>query len=328
MTRSIPPGQSKKPLATPLAMSNASPGAAAAPIPLRLAGAVAKSASDTRPHPKPEIPKPKLRFKVRELTHPGALIFFKTTNPATVLSNAVNFVLQTLYIPLEGKAVIPPTRSITLILRSMAGVAYTTGIDLDDDHKEIHFSLDYIAQIPADRQQHEIEGVIVHEMVHCWQWNALGTAPGGLIEGIADFVRLKASLSPPHWKKESGGDWDAGYQHTAYFLEWIDARFGDGSVMRVNDRLRNKQYEEQKFWQGLFGKSVNDLWSEYKGGFEKDKKSIEKDKQQVDEGDDSEEGVLVDSNLDDNEEEGQEEEKQLKREPKKDRSRSPPSYFV
>ena len=323
MTRSNPPGQSKKVLATPLAMSTAPPGAAASPVPFRPAGAVANSALDTRPHPKPGIPKPKLRFEVRDLTHPGALIFFRTTNPATVLANAVNIVLQTLYIPLEGKAVIPPTRSITLILRSMAGVAYTTGIDLDDDHKEIHFSLDYISQIPTDRQQHEIEGVIVHEMVHCWQWNALGTAPGGLIEGIADFVRLKALLSPPHWKKESGGDWDAGYQHTAYFLEWMDSRFGEGSVTRVNDELRNKKYEEHKFWQGLFGKSVNDLWSEYKGGFEEVKKSIEKDEQQSEKGDDSEEGVLVESHMENNEEE-----KELKREPKKGRSRSPPSYFV
>lgn len=37
-------------------------------------------------------------------------------------------------------------------------------------------------------------GVCVHEMVHCWQWNAKGTCPGGLIEGIADYVRLRSGL--------------------------------------------------------------------------------------------------------------------------------------
>ena len=206
----------------------------------------------------------------------------------------------------------------------MDGVAYTTGIDLDDDHKEIHFSLDYIAQIPADRQRHEIEGVIVHEMVHCWQWNALGTAPGGLVEGIADFVRLKALLSPPHWKKESGGDWDAGYQHTAYFLEWMDTKFGEGSVVRVNEELRNKKYEEQKFWLGLFGKSVKDLWSEYKVGFRELKNSTERTELYLEEGEASEEGVLVDRHLDNDDED----DKEVKREPRKDRSRSPPSYFV
>lgn len=152
----------------------------------------------------------------------------------------------------------------------MPGVAYTTGIDLDDDHKEIHFSLDYIARIPNSsprRQRDEIEGVIVHEMVHCWQWNALGTAPGGLIEGIADFCRLRANLGPPHWKKEGGGDWDAGYQHTAYFLDWMESKFGGGSVMRINEHLRDVKYKEQQFWKDLFDNSVHDLWDEYTQGF-------------------------------------------------------------
>jgi hypothetical protein len=28
-------------------------------------------------------------------------------------------------------------------------------------------------------------GVLVHEIVHCYQYDAKGTCPGGLIEGIA-----------------------------------------------------------------------------------------------------------------------------------------------
>ena len=150
----------------------------------------------------------------------------------------------------------------------MAGVAYTEGIDLDNDHKEIHFSLDYIAHIATSRRQHEIMGVLVHEMVHCWQWNALGTAPGGLIEGIADFVRLRAGLSPPHWKKEAGGDWDAGYQHTGYFLDWIERTAGDGSIRKINQGLKNQEYAEETFWTGMFGKQVGELWTEYTNSLE------------------------------------------------------------
>ena len=45
------------------------------------------------------------------------------------------------------------------------------------------------------------------------------TCPGGLIEGIADWVRLRAGLGAKHWKQEADGKWDAGYQHTGYFLE-------------------------------------------------------------------------------------------------------------
>lgn len=123
-----------------------------------------------------------------------------------------------------------------------------------------------MAKIPAEpscRQKEELQGVLVHEMVHCWQWNAYGTAPGGLTEGIADFVRLKAGLAPPHWKKEKRENWDQGYQHTGYFLEWIEARYGEGSIRRVNEALMNKKYDEDVFWAKLFNKGVKDLWSEY-----------------------------------------------------------------
>jgi hypothetical protein len=63
----------------------------------------------------------------------------------------------------------------------MDGVAHTCG---DANAKEIHFSLDYIVQTEA-RAEAEITGVIYHEAVHCFQYNGLGEAPGGLIEGIA-----------------------------------------------------------------------------------------------------------------------------------------------
>ena len=220
----------------------------------------------SRPHPKPGYPTCKLRVECHDLNHEGARVFFSNNNVSWDLLAAVTSVLATLYKPSQSNSHIPPTRSVTLTLRSMSGVAYTTGSDLDDDHKEIHFSLDYIAGIPSkpdERQRDEIQGVLVHEMVHCWQWNAQGTCPGGLVEGIADFVRLKAGFAPPHWKKERGGSWDQGYQTTGYFLEWIDKEYGEGSVRQINEKLMNQKYEGDGFWKDLFGKHVIELWEEY-----------------------------------------------------------------
>jgi len=157
---------------------------------------------------------------------------------------------------------------VTLVLEEMGGVAYTKGIELDDDHKEIHFSLNYIHQrAEAVKAESELDGVLVHEMVHCWQHNAKGTCPGGLVEGIADFVRLKAGLSPTHWKRPAkrGHKWDNGYQITAYFLEWLEEKEGEGAVRRINAKLRDEKYEEQAFWEKLFGKGVGELWEEYQG---------------------------------------------------------------
>ncbi|MCJ1309260.1 hypothetical protein MMC25_002918 [Agyrium rufum] len=241
------------------------------PIPRRPAAAKSLDNADTQktavaPIPKTGIPKVKLRLRINQLTHPGAIIFLDTTQPLNALTDAVTIVLQTLYIVFEDSSTVTPTKSITLILREMDGVAYTTGHDLGDEHKEIHFSLDYIShqQLSSkQRQKAEIAGVLVHEMVHCWQWNGFGTAPGGLIEGIADFVRLRAGLAPPHWKKRAEGAWDSGYDKTAYFLEWIEKTKGEGSVMRINEWLRVVRYDEAAFWQELFGQSVDSLWRQY-----------------------------------------------------------------
>jgi hypothetical protein len=273
------PGQSRQPLPAPLAMSTAVGPPSRAPTPSPVPARPADRTPPSKESPARTaqatflVPSPKLRFELRDLTHPGALVFLTTTNVATVLADAVTAVLHTLYPHLDRHpgVVVPPVRSVTLVLRAMAGVAYTTGTELDPDHKEIHLSLDYIRRIPespAARQPDEIRGVLVHEMVHVWQWDGRGTAPGGLIEGVADFVRLRAGLGPPHWKRGGGGDWDAGYEHTGYFLDWLETRFGEGSVVRINERLRAGRYVQEEFWKDLFGESVEGLWAEYNKSLE------------------------------------------------------------
>ena len=234
----------------------------------------------SRPHPKPSFPTPKLRLQLHDLSHPGSLIFLDNCNAATALSEAVESVLSALYLPSKTNSHIPGTRSVTMVLEPMGGVAYTTGIQLDNDHKEIHFSLDYIKNnVTEARRKQEIQGVLVHEMVHCWQWNARGTCPGGLIEGIADYVRLKAGLAPPHWKRPtkkkakdaekeleydgSNQKWDAGYEKTGFFLEWLEEKYEDASVRNINASLHDTEYEEKGFWKALSGKEISDLWREY-----------------------------------------------------------------
>ena len=70
---------------------------------------------------------------------------------------------------------------ILLVLKPMDGVAVTFG---SETMKEVHFSLDHIKR-SKNRARDEIMGVLVHEIVHCYQYDAKGTCPGGLIEGIA-----------------------------------------------------------------------------------------------------------------------------------------------
>ncbi len=219
-------------------------------------------------------PLPKLRLEIRDLVHPGAGVFLRNADAAAVLAKGIADIYSLLYPSTAAASTTtaasafvstpPPTRSVTLVLRDMGGVAYTTGSDLDDDHKEIHFSLGYIEGTAASGlAAAEIAGVLTHELVHCYQWNGRGTCPGGLIEGIADWVRLRAALGPPHWRRTTHGEWDGGYEHTAYFLEYLERRFGAGTVRRINEALRTHEYDEKPFWTGLLGRPVEQLWHDY-----------------------------------------------------------------
>ena len=220
----------------------------------------------TPPHP--ADPTALLRLKIQDLSHPGARRFLSSVGAADVLEEAVHTVVDLLY-PGRYRGSWPGTRSVTLVLSAFDHIAYTRGISIDDDHKEIHLSTKYIASIKPELLKAEIKGVIVHEMVHCWQWNGRGTAPTGLIEGIADWVRLRADLAPPQWKRNGGDRWNAGYQITAWFLDWLENHYGgSGTVPLLNLRLKDTEYDEKRYWsdQGIQGlhKSVHELWEQYK----------------------------------------------------------------
>ncbi|KAJ0801061.1 hypothetical protein HanPI659440_Chr03g0112461 [Helianthus annuus] len=108
----------------------------------------------------------------------------------------------------------------------------------------------------------DITGVLYHEMTHIWQWNGNGQAPGGLIEGIADYVRLKAGYAPGHWVQPGQGDkWDQGYDVTARFLDYCNG-LRDGFVANLNKKMRDGYNDG--FFVDLLGKTVDQLWAEYK----------------------------------------------------------------
>lgn len=122
---------------------------------------------------------------------------------------------------------------------------------------------DYINGIQGDIKT-DFNGVLYHEMVHVWQWSGSGT-PSGLIEGIADFVRLKAGYAPSHWVQPGGGDrWDQGYDVTARFLDYCEG-LRSGFVAELNKKIRDT-YSADYFVQ-LLGKNVDQLWSEYKAQY-------------------------------------------------------------
>ncbi|KAI3913044.1 hypothetical protein MKW92_038746 [Papaver armeniacum] len=150
--------------------------------------------------------------------------------------------------------------TLKLFVENMDGVAYAS-------NGEIHVSAKYLSGYNGDVKR-EFTGVIYHEATHIWQWNGNGNAPGGLIEGIADYVRLKANYAPSHWVKPGGGDrWDQGYDVTARFLEYCNS-LRSGFVADLNRKMKNGYSD--RFFVDLLGKNVNQLWMDYKKKYRKD----------------------------------------------------------
>ena len=130
---------------------------------------------------------PSYNLHIENIDHPGVAVFLSSIpNIRDVLRLATKASFFWLYTPQTA-----PTNvtQITLILTAFPGVAETYG---SQDHKIVRFSLDYIAGFKHDdneerkeKARKEITGVLVHEVVHCYQYDAKSTCPGGLIEGIA-----------------------------------------------------------------------------------------------------------------------------------------------
>ncbi|GLJ24730.1 hypothetical protein SUGI_0472810 [Cryptomeria japonica] len=121
------------------------------------------------------------------------------------------------------------TQKVSLVVESMDGTAYSSA-DI------IHLSADYVGNFQGDVKA-EIRGLLYHEMTHSLQWDGQGKAPRGLIDGIADYVRLTAGLVAPYWVKPGSGDrWDQSYDVTAYFLQYCDS-VSSGFVANINTKM-------------------------------------------------------------------------------------------
>ncbi|KAK7280296.1 hypothetical protein RJT34_25358 [Clitoria ternatea] len=145
-------------------------------------------------------------------------------------------------------------------IHDMDGVVAYTNTSNDD----IHLNARYVNSNSGDLKT-GITGVLYHEMTHVWQWYGNGQAPGGLIKGMADYVRLKANYAASNWGKPGEGQkWDQGYTVTAYFLDYCDS-LKSGFVAQLNKLMRTG-YSDQFFVQ-LLGKSVDQLWRDYKAKY-------------------------------------------------------------
>ncbi|KAH6833154.1 hypothetical protein C2S53_008097 [Perilla frutescens var. hirtella] len=143
---------------------------------------------------------------------------------------------------------------------------------LDDDtlaetgENNIYVNEFGIRSFGPGRARFEFTALMYHETTHIFQWNGKGTAPGGLTEGIADYVVMKSKFfeSDGYTKPGEGSRWDEGYGVTARFLEYCDS-LRAGFTVDLNNKMRDVYKDD--YFRELLGKPLDQLWRDYKAKY-------------------------------------------------------------
>jgi len=177
-------------------------------------------------------------------------LVFSGSQVSSLIRDLNSIVLSLLY---SDERFIPRVNKLTIGLKHFKGVAFTSG-------SAVMLSSEYFDHIYT--QSKELHGVLVHELVHVWQSNGQNTLESGVIEGIADYVRLKAGLVPSHWKQIKTGKWNAGYNATGYFLDFVQNQAKIPFVQQLNETMWNQPWDPSII-EKMTGKSVEVWWDLY-----------------------------------------------------------------
>ncbi|KAI4367512.1 hypothetical protein MLD38_023242 [Melastoma candidum] len=151
----------------------------------------------------------------------------------------------------------------TLTVESFAGCENTSGPVkvANSTGNHIRLNSDYIDNFKGDVKA-EFDGIVYHEITRVWMWNGQGKAPNWLVSGIADYVRLKSGHPSKDWPNRwSGLSWTDGYAVTAYFIDYC-SQIHEGFVAELNTMMKTCYSDE--YFVKLLGKSVDNLWNDYK----------------------------------------------------------------
>ncbi|KAK6121542.1 hypothetical protein DH2020_044715 [Rehmannia glutinosa] len=152
---------------------------------------------------------------------------------------------------------------VNLYISDFQGYAYKNGDNINVSGPALD-----MFYYPRNKSKFFFSSLMYHEMTHVFQWHGNFTAPGGLTEGIADYVMVKSNIyeKEKYTKFGSGSRWDEGYGVTERFLEYCDS-LRKGFTAELNKKMRYK-YSDHYFVE-LLGKPVDQLWREYKAKYGK-----------------------------------------------------------
>ncbi|MCK5148425.1 T9SS type A sorting domain-containing protein [bacterium] len=142
----------------------------------------------------------------------------------------------------------------------------------------IAFNTVYLANVwessnhDKDAVLYEIRGVLYHEETHGYQYSPRGcggyeggTDFFGFIEGLADFVRIRAGFhltrSPD---VNSQHKWNSGYTTTGFFIAYLQQEFDPNFAVALNGTAKTMNpWSWEAACQQILGKSIQELWDGY-----------------------------------------------------------------
>jgi hypothetical protein len=189
---------------------------------------------------------PTVVFDNRDAEGDGKLFQDTLGDAVSTVQRASRTICRLLY---TDPAEVPSRPTVKLVVEKKRGIAYTS-------KHEVHASSEYFARYRKGSLRYEILGVLHHELTHVWQ----SGGKSWVIEGIADYVRYRSNFFPIT-NRHLGGKYDASYQTTGFFFDWLETQ-QPGFVHHLNQRLKTDRFSETWFAE-LTGKDAPTLWSEY-----------------------------------------------------------------
>ena len=211
---------------------------------------------------------PAFTLQLEDTTPKGQLFTDAVPDPEGFVQQTGREVCKLLY---RAPEEVRDANHITLIIRDDPDYAgWKSG---NVGNITVMISTNHLSNVKAQGKDvaEEIKGILLHEMTHMYQNDdkaaGEGTYPGlpNVIEGIADFVRIRAGHPPDGAKPSKTGVWDdTGYSKPAFFLLWIDGKHPDflyreNLAMQAGDGV---VWSPDTF-EVLTGSTVDVLWQEY-----------------------------------------------------------------
>lgn len=159
--------------------------------------------------------------------------------------------------------------------KTVTSVSLVVANDIDEaarvdlETNTIFLSSDYISGYKGEIVR-EVFGIEFQGVAAIWQWTGNNQAPAWWFNGVAQYFRLRVGFAPEGFAAPGSGDtWEEQQPPngvTARFIEYLET-VTSGFVGKLNAKIKTSW--NIGYFKDVTGKSVDELWKDYKAKYAK-----------------------------------------------------------